>query len=114
MADQRVALYWDFENLHAGVLELRYGPDYYATVRNRPQEPLIDIEAIMDFAATYGDVVINRAYNNWQFYSRYRDQLLVHAADLIQLFPKGSHSKNGADIRLALDALDDARDLEHV
>ena len=68
----------------------------------------------MDYAATIGDIVINRAYNNWQYYSRYRDALLVHAIDLIQLFPKGANAKNGADIRLALDALQDVQNHPNV
>ena len=114
MADPNVALYWDFENVHASAIGLRYGPDYYTTSRYRVQESIVDVQAIMDYAATIGDIVINRAYNNWQYYSRYRDALLVHAIDLIQLFPKGANAKNGADIRLALDALQDVQNHPNV
>lgn len=114
MTEAAVAVYWDFENIHAGALDLHYGPDHYKKNRYRAQEPILDIEAIMDYAATIGTIVVNRAYNNWQSYAQYRNALLVHSIDLVQMFPKGSHSKNGADIRLALDALDDCRSLQHV
>ena len=44
------AIYWDFENLHAGLLEAKYGEGAYAKQDNRfrAQEPLIDVQAIVD------------------------------------------------------------------
>jgi hypothetical protein len=82
-----VAMYWDFENLHAGVLEARYGEGIYAKPDNRfkPQEPLVDIQALAELAASFGPVAINRAYGNWQYFGRYRDALLQNAVELIQL-----------------------------
>ena len=111
-----VAIYWDFENLHAGVLESRYGEGVYAKqdVRFKPQEPLVDIHALVDFAASLGPIAINRAYGNWQFFARYRDALLQTSAELIQLFPPGASAKNGADIRLCLDAAEDVARLGHI
>jgi hypothetical protein len=73
----------------------------------KTQEPLIDVQAIVDLAASFGPIAINRAYCNWQFFGRYRDVLLQNAMELIQLFPPGASTKNGADIRLCLDAADD-------
>lgn len=104
-----VALYWDFENLHAGLSEARLGEGSYSRPdgRFKTQEPLIDVQAIMDLAASFGPVAINRAYCNWQFFGRYRDTLLQNAMELIQLFPPGASTKNGADIRLCLDAAED-------
>ena len=45
-----VAMYWDFENLHAGVLDATYGEGTYAKQDNRfkPQEPLIDVQALVE------------------------------------------------------------------
>lgn len=103
------ALYWDFENLHASLSEARFGEGSYSKPdgRFKAQEPLIDVQAIMDLAASLGPIAINRAYCNWQFFGRYRDALLQNAMELIQLFPPGAATKNGADIRLSLDAAED-------
>ena len=103
-----VALYWDFENLHAGLAEEK-DPGCYARPDNRfkVQEPLVDVNAVVAVAATYGPIAVHRAYCNWQFFGRYRDALLQNAIDLVQLFPPGATAKNGADIRLCLDAVED-------
>lgn len=111
-----VALYWDFENLHAALFEERNGDGSYGTpdARFRAQEPLVDVQAILEFAASFGPIAINRAYCNWQFYGRYRNALLQGSVELIQLFPPGSSAKNGADIKLSLDAAEDVVRLEHI
>ena len=110
-----VALYWDFENLHASLCEARQEGGYAnQDKRFRVQEPLIDIQAVIDLAASFGPVAINRAYCNWQYFGRYRDALLQGAVELIQLFPPGGSAKNGADIRLCLDAMEDLGRFDHV
>lgn len=109
-----VALYWDFENLHASLLDARDGAGTYRDARRTPQEPLIDIAAIMEFAMSFGPLAINRAYANWLSFSRYRHALLEHAVELIQLFPPGPNAKNGADIRLCLDAAEEAQRFAHI
>jgi len=110
-----VALYWDFENLHASLCEARQEGGYAnQDKRFRVQEPLIDIQGVIDLAASFGPVAINRAYCNWQYFSRYRDALLQNAVELIQLFPPGGSAKNGADIRLCLDATEDIGRFGHV
>lgn len=107
-ASNTVAIYWDFENLHASLYERDWGGSRsYADNRYNPQEVLVNIKAVVDYAASIGDVAINRAYNNWQWFSRYRDPLNIAGLDLIQIYPKGPRGKNGADIRLALDVLED-------
>ena len=117
-ADPRpsVALYWDFENLHAALVEERAGEGAYAKpdARFRVQEPLVDVAAIVALAAGLGPLAINRAYANWQYLGRYRDALLQGAIDLVQMFPPGAAAKNGADIRLSLDALEDVTRQGHV
>lgn len=111
-----VALYWDFENLHAGLVEARQGEGAYAKQDNRfkPQEPLIDVQAVVELGASFGPIAINRAYGNWQFFGRYRDALLQSAVELIQLFPPGPSAKNGADIKLCLDATEDISRFAHI
>src|SRR3954469_16182161 len=110
-----VALYWDFENLHAALCNEK-DPGAYARPDNRfkVQEPLVDIQAVVEVASSFGPIAINRAYCNWQFFGRYRDQLLQNAVELIQLFPPGGAAKNGADIRLCLDAMEDVARFPHI
>lgn len=111
-----VALYWDFENLHAGLVEARFGEGHYTKpdVRFKPQEPLVDVPAITALAAALGPLAIHRAYANWQFFGRYRDALLHSGTELVQLFPPGAAAKNGADIRLCLDTLEDIARFPHI
>jgi uncharacterized LabA/DUF88 family protein len=111
-----VALYWDFENLHASLCEEHFGEGAYAKPDSRfkPQEPLIDVQAVVELASSFGPIAINRAYCNWQFFGRYRDALLQAAVELIQLFPPGGSAKNGADIKLCLDATEDIGRFEHI
>ena len=110
-----VALYWDFENLHASLCEARQEGAYSKQDnRFRVQEPLIDIQAVVELAASFGPIAINRAYCNWQYFSRYRDALLQSAVELIQLFPPGGSAKNGADIKLCLDAMEDIGRFGHI
>ena len=110
-----VALYWDFENLHASLVEAKE-EGAYAKQDNRfkVQEPLVDVSAIMALAASLGPIAINRAYCNWQYFGRYRDALLQNSMELVQLFPPGGLAKNGADIRLCLDAIEDVARFDHI
>ena len=110
-----VALYWDFENIHAGLCEEREPGSYgRPDLRFKPQEPLVNVQAVVDLAASFGPIAINRAYCNWQFYGRYRDALLQNAVELVQLFPPGGAAKNGADIKLCLDATEDIGRFAHI
>ena len=111
-----VALYWDFENLHASLSDARLGEGSYNKPdgRFRAQEPLIDVQAIVELASSFGPIAINRAYCNWQYFGRYRDALLQGAVELIQLFSPGASAKNGADIKLCLDAVEDISRFGHI
>jgi len=110
-----VALYWDFENLHAGVFKQKNGEDDdYAKVCSKPQEALMDVAAVLAFAETLGTVVINRAFGHWGKFQRYRVPLLEASVDLVQLFPVGLNGKNGADIRLCLDVMEDMLRYPHI
>lgn len=111
-----VALYWDFENLHAGIIESQNGEGSYnkPDQRFKVQEQVVDVQAIVELASSFGPVAINRAYGNWQYFGRYRDALLQSAVELIQLFPPGPSAKNGADIKLCLDAFEDVARFSHI
>jgi uncharacterized LabA/DUF88 family protein len=110
-----VALYWDFENLHASLCEARQEGSYSRQDnRFKVQEPLVQVQAVVDLAASLGPLAIHRAYCNWQFFGRYREVLLHNAIALVQLFPPGGTAKNGADIRLCLDAMEDLARFPHI
>ena len=64
-------------------------------------------------------MVLTRAYADWsaEVNAEYQEQLVGRAVDLVQLFPAAAYGKNAADIRLAVDAVEDMfrlPDLTHV
>lgn len=113
-AEQHVAVYWDFENIHASLYDQKHGKNAYRTKSYAIQEVLVDIGSIMDYVSGLGTVNINRAYGNWGLFHRYQYDLQEYSVDLVQLFPRGSHGKNGADIRLAVDVIEDISSNPHL
>lgn len=134
MADNsRVAVYIDFDNMvisryddvHGDGLwwrddARRHAPDEAADgdVARRLAEAEVDLGAIIDYASSFGTVALTRAYADWSMPANaaYKRQLIDRAVDLVQLFTT-SGTKNGADIRLSIDAVDDLfqhADLTHV
>jgi hypothetical protein len=109
-----VAIYWDFENIHATLIDQLRGSGTYRQNRFSPQDPVVNVGALMEFCASFGSIAINRAYGNWQWFARYREALLHNAVELIQLFPPGAAAKNGADIKLCLDATEDMIRFPHI
>jgi uncharacterized LabA/DUF88 family protein len=109
-----VAIYWDFENIHATLIDQKKGQGTYKQSRYTPQDPVVNIGALMEFCASFGSIAINRAYGNWQWFAKYREALLHNAVELIQLFPPGAMAKNGADIKLCLDATEDMIRFPHI
>jgi hypothetical protein len=113
MADAAVAIYWDFENVHACLVDDMHGDGSYRSGRYKPQDPVVDIDPVAEYAAAFGRIVVHRAYANWQYFGRYRLELQSHAIDLVQMFPLAG-LKNGADIRLVLDVAEDLQYQQHV
>ncbi len=111
---ETVAIYWDFENLHASLVDQAQGAGTYSTNRFRPQDAIIDISTIIEFALSVGPIAINRAFANWVSFNRYKTPLLQSAIELIQVFPPGANAKNGADIKLCLDVVDDMVRFPHI
>ncbi|MFH8249608.1 NYN domain-containing protein [Microbacterium sp. B2969] len=128
----RVAVYLDFDNIVMSWYDRVHGRNTYSRDRQRiatpPIEPdiadrlaaaTVDVGAIIDYAASFGTLVLTRAYADWSspVNAEYRSQLVARAVDLVQLFPAAAYAKNGADIRLAVDAVEDMfrlPDLTHV
>jgi len=54
-----IAIYWDFENIHASLATLQNGKDWYRDNRFEKQPKLVDIGPIMEYAASLGNININ-------------------------------------------------------
>lgn len=117
-ADSRVAVYIDFDNIiisrysqvhptHRREQLSKFTPDN-TEMKARLDAATVDIGAILDYASSFGTIVISRAYADWSLpvNSSYQRQLISRAVDLTQMFPT-SATKNGADIRLAVDVVED-------
>jgi uncharacterized LabA/DUF88 family protein len=126
-AATRVAVYLDFDNIVMSRYDQVHGRNSFQRDKARgfDKEPerllkaTVDVGAIIDFASSFGTVVLTKAYADWSsdVNARYRGQLVGRAVDLVQLFPAAAYGKNGADIRLAVDAVEDLfrlPDLTHV
>jgi hypothetical protein len=131
----RVAVYIDFDNIVVSRYDQVHGRGQFQRDKvrgfsqaDRPAESglaekvrraTVDVGAVIDFASSFGTLVLTRAYADWSapVNADYRGQLVSRAVDLVQLFPAAAYAKNGADIRLAVDAVEDMfrlPDLTHV
>ena len=123
----RVAVYLDFDNIVISRYDQIHGRNSFQkdktagfhTKPGRLTEATVDVSAIIDFASSFGTLVLTRAYADWSadVNAEYQGQLVGRAVDLVQLFPAAAYAKNGADIRLAVDAVEDMfrlPDLTHV
>lgn len=123
----RVAVYLDFDNIVISRYDQVNGRSSYHRDKTKDADDFaeklaratVDIGAVIDFASSFGTLVLTRAYADWSsdVNANYRGQLVARAVDLVQLFPAAAYGKNGADIRLAVDAVEDMfrlPDLTHV
>jgi uncharacterized LabA/DUF88 family protein len=131
----RVAVYIDFDNIVISRYDQVHGRSQFqrdrvrgfsqvdrapeSEVADKLRRATVDVGAIIDFASSFGTLVLTRAYADWSapVNADYRGQLVSRAVDLVQLFPAAAYAKNGADIRLAVDAVEDMfrlPDLTHV
>ena len=131
----RVAVYIDFDNIVISRYDQVHGRGQFQRdkvhgftmsdksadqdIADKVRRATVDVGAIIDFASSFGTLVLTRAYADWSapVNADYRGQLVSRAVDLVQLFPAAAYGKNGADIRLAVDAVEDMfrlPDLTHV
>jgi hypothetical protein len=121
----RVAVYLDFDNIVISRYDQVHGRNSFQKDKtkgldnDRLRLATVDVGAIIDFASSFGTLVLTRAYADWSadINAAYHGQLVGRAVDLVQLFPAAAYGKNGADIRLAVDAVEDMfrlPDLTHV
>ncbi len=133
--DPRVAVYIDFDNIVVSRYDQVHGRGQFQRdkvrgfdradrsadpdIAEKVRRATVDVGAVIDFASSFGTLVLTRAYADWSapVNADYRGQLVSRAVDLVQLFPAAVYAKNGADIRLAVDAVEDMfrlPDLTHV
>jgi uncharacterized LabA/DUF88 family protein len=131
----RVAVYIDFDNIVISRYDQVHGRGQFQRdkargfnradksadpdIAEKLRRATVDVGAVIDFASSFGTLVLTRAYADWSapVNADYRGQLISRAVDLVQLFPAAAYAKNGADIRLAVDAVEDMfrlPDLTHV
>lgn len=120
---ERVAVYIDFDNVVISRYDEIHGKGAWRKDESRKHRPStssddpidrklaaaqVNIGAIIDYAASFGSVTLSRAYADWSVPANaaYRNELMERALHLVQLFT-ASGVKNGADIRLAVDAVED-------
>lgn len=90
--EERIALFFDFENIAIGARE-----------RGEQLNP----QVIMDALSERGRVVIRRAYADWNLFSEHRQALVSQRIEMIEIPQRtGMVRKNAADIKLAVDALE--------
>jgi hypothetical protein len=126
-SESRVGVYIDFDNVVISRYDQLFGRGDFMRDRSRASDPdamkerlaKVDIGAILDYASSFGTIAVSRAYADWSAAANasYQRQLINRAVDLAQLFQVTSGGKNGADIRLAVDVIEELYrlpDLTHV
>ena len=97
--DQRIALFVDFENL---------------VTRTGLSAEQFDIAPALDTLLDKGKVLFRRAYCDWSRFAPATRNLHEHGVELIDVPPSTRSGKNGADVRLVIDALELAYLREHI
>ena len=128
MAEQteRVAVYIDFDNIVISRYDQVHGQGRFSkdgarssgssVIRDKLEAAKVNVDAILDYALSFGPMVISRAYADWSaaVNASYRNDLNERAVDLTQLFTTTAQLKNGADIRLAVDVVEDLFRLDDI
>jgi uncharacterized protein (TIGR00288 family) len=91
-AEQRIALFIDFENIALGVRDAQYKK--------------FDINLVLQRLIEKGRIVFKKAYADWTRYSEYKREFHEAAIELIDIPQRGYTGKNSADIRMVVDAMD--------
>jgi uncharacterized LabA/DUF88 family protein len=96
----KIAVFIDFDNIEIGV----------KTTLNQQ----FDIAAVLEGIKERGEVVTKVAYGDWKRAGDYGRLLSQHAIRMVQRTVTPGGDKNGADINLALDALEMAFTHDHI
>ena len=89
---KNLALYCDFENIALGVRDAKYAR--------------FDIEEVLERLLVKGNIVVKKAYCDWDRYKDFKADMHEASFELIEIPHVRQSGKNSADIRLVVDALD--------
>src|SRR6266542_2346724 len=98
--DRKLAMFIDFENIVRGVKEAQYKQ--------------FEIKLVLERLVEKGKIMVKRAYADWNRYAEYKRPFHEHAIELIDVPQSRYSSKNSADIRMVVDAMDLAYAKQHV
>jgi uncharacterized protein (TIGR00288 family) len=96
----KLAVFIDFDNIEIGVK---------STLHRE-----FDVAAVLDALKERGEIVTKVAYANWGRQESATRAMTEHAVQMVQRDPSPRGDKNGADINLALDALEMAFTHDHI
>jgi uncharacterized LabA/DUF88 family protein len=100
-SDTRImAVFCDFENVALGVRDAKI--------------PTFDIRKVLERLLLKGNIVVKKAYCNWERYLDFKRGMHEAAFELIEIPHVRQAGKNSADIRLVVDALDLCYTKSHV
>lgn len=89
---RNMALFCDFENVALGVRDARYAA--------------FDIRKVLERLLLKGNIVVKKAYCDWDRYKEFKTAMHEAAFELIEIPHVRLSGKNSADIRMVVDALD--------
>ena len=95
-----MALFCDFENVALGVRDARY--------------PKFDIDKVLERLLLKGNIVVKKAYCDWERYKEFKADMHEASFELIEIPHVRQSGKNSADIRMVVDALDLCYTKSHV
>jgi uncharacterized protein (TIGR00288 family) len=99
-SSNRIAVFIDFDNVEIGVKNTIGGQ--------------FDIGLILEAIKERGEIVTKVAYSDWKRAGDYSRVLTLHAIRMVQRNMTPGGDKNGADITMALDALEMAFTHDHI
>ncbi len=89
---RNMALFCDFENVALGVRDAKYAA--------------FDIQKVLERLLLKGNIVVKKAYCDWERYKDFKAAMHEAAFELIEIPHVRQSGKNSADIRMVVDALD--------
>jgi len=97
---RNMALFCDFENVALGVRDAKYAA--------------FDIQKVLERLLLKGNIVVKKAYCDWDRYKDFKAAMHEAAFELIEIPHVRQSGKNSADIRMVVDALDLCYTKSHV
>ncbi len=97
---KNLALFCDFENIALGVQDTNFKS--------------FEIEEVLERLLVKGNIVVKKAYCDWERYKQFKDAMHEASFELIEIPHVRQSGKNSADIRMVVDALDLCYTKSHV